>query len=50
MKHNRDENAALNIMDEGKRMIGHRLPKFTPLETSHETVDELGKRDLHNFV
>lgn len=35
-KHDRDHNAAINIESEGKRIIGHRLPKFTPLETSQK--------------
>lgn len=49
-KHDRDFNAAINIENEGKRIIGHRLPEFTPLETSGYAVNELGKRNLHNFV
>jgi transposase len=49
-KHDRDRNAAINIENEGKRIIGHRLPEFTPLETSGYAVDELGNRNMHNFV
>ncbi len=64
-KHNRDHNAAINIENEGIKIfnnkiekenlsqikqIGHRLPEFTPLETSGYAVDELGNRNLRNIT
>ena len=48
--HDRDYNAALNILNEGKKILGNRFPELTPLESSGYTLDELGNRNLHNFV
>lgn len=52
--HDRDKNAAVNILSEGKRILNNKIPirygKLTPLETSDYTVDELGKRELRNFT
>ena len=45
--HDRDNNASINIEQEGlriyKTLVGHRLTELTPLESSHETLNELGK-------
>ncbi len=53
-KHDRDKNAATNILNEGKRILNNKIPircgKLTPLETSGYTVDELGNRDLRSFT
>lgn len=32
--HDRDRNAAMNILEEGKRIIGHRMPEFKPVGES----------------
>ena len=54
IKHDRDVNAANNILNEGKKLLNNKIPirygKSTPLETSQKTVSELGNRNLHNFV
>lgn len=38
----------------GKRLLNNKIPirngESTPLESSGYTLDELGNRDLHNFV
>ena len=45
--HDRDNNAAINIEQEGlkiyKKLVGIRNPELTPLESSHEILNELGK-------
>jgi putative transposase len=50
-RHNRDHNAAINILNEGKKIVNNTIPircgKLTPLETSDYAVDELGNKDLH---
>lgn len=51
--HDRDYNAAKNILNEGKRLYKDIIPircgELTPLETSGYAVDKLGKRDLRSF-
>jgi putative transposase len=62
--HNRDLNAAINIKNEGKRILNNKIFKsndlkftvpircgeLTPLESSGCTLDELGKENLTNFL
>lgn len=43
-KHDRDKNAATNIENEGKRIIGHRLSEFTPVEKT--SLDGSLKQEL----
>lgn len=52
--HSRDLNAAINIENEGRKILNNKIPircgKLTPLETSGYTVGELGNRNLGNIV
>jgi len=53
-KHCRDHNAAINIENEGKKILNNKIPtrcgKLTPLETSGYAVNEKGNRDLLVFL
>ena len=53
--HNRDLNAAINIRNEGQRIIKNKIPircgEFKPLESSQKTLDELGNKNyITNFL
>lgn len=53
--HDRDLNAAINIRNEGQRIIKNKIPircgEFKPLESSHKTLDELGNKNyITNFL
>lgn len=54
MKHNRDRNAAINIENEGNKILNNKIPtrcgKLTPLDSCGYTLDELGNRDLRNIT
>lgn len=53
--HDRDLNAAINIRNEGQRIIKNKIPircgELMPLESSHKTLDELGNENyITNFL
>lgn len=52
-EHDRDKNAAINIENEGRKIINNKIPircgKFTPLDSCKYALVEEGSRDLHSF-
>ena len=55
IKHNRDKNAAINIENEGYKIINNdkipaRCGKLTPLESSQQTLDEEGNMNLRRIT
>ena len=54
VRHDRDLNAAINIENEGKKILNNKIPtrcgELTPLDTSGYAVVELGNKNLGNIV
>jgi putative transposase len=50
----RDINAAINIENEGKRLLNNKIPircgELTPIESSGYTLEEIGNKNLGNIV